>query len=93
MSATVTQMAQPEKKKRSRSPSVAKPAYIVVQMLGEDGNPTAFDKKKLRIVAVERTAEKVLEMTEGGGEHQHAFYIRVIVPVARQAQPRTKAAA
>lgn len=90
MSATVTQM--PEKKKRSRSPSVAKPAFIVVQMLDDEGNPTAFDKRKLRVVAVERSAEKVMEMMEDG-QHPNGFYIRVIVPVARVAQPRGKAQA
>lgn len=85
MSQSVTQM--PAKKRRTRSPSVAKPAFIVVQVLGDDGEPEHFDKKRLRIVTVERSAEKVMEMMEDG-THPNALYLRVIVPVTRTAQPR-----
>jgi hypothetical protein len=79
----------PGKKRRARSPSVAKPAFVVVQVLGEDGEPMSFDKKRLRIVAVERSAEKVMEMMEDG-QVPNALYLRVIVPVARQQAPRSK---
>lgn len=83
MSENVTQI----KKRRTRSPSVAKPAFIVVQVLDEDGQPQQFDKKRLRIAAVERSAEKVMEMMEDG-QVPNALYLRVIVPVARQSAPR-----
>lgn len=81
MSQTV---AQVPKKRRTRSPSSAKPAFIVVQVLNGEDEPVTFDKRKLKIVTVERSAEKVMEMMEDG-EHPHAFYLRVIVPVAARA--------
>ena len=80
------------KAKRKRSASVAKPAFFIIQVLDENGEPTQFDKKRIKIVAVERSAEAVMETVESG-EHQHAFYLRGIVPVARSAQPRAPAAA
>lgn len=70
------------KKRRTRSPSVAKPAFVVVQVLGEDGEPAAFDKKRIKIIAVERSAEKVMEMVEDGAV-PHALYLRVVVPAAQ----------
>jgi hypothetical protein len=82
----------PPKQKRRRSPSVAKPAFFIVQVLDEHGEPQPFDKKRLRIVSVERSAEQVMELVESGS-HPHAFYLRGIVPVARTAQPRNQAAA
>jgi chaperonin GroEL (HSP60 family) len=63
-----------------------------LQVLDSDGNPIEFDKKNVRIVAVERSAEKVLELVEGG-EHDHAFYIRGMVPAARMPTGARKAAA
>jgi len=80
-----TAPAQPAaKKRRARSPSVAKPAFIIMQLLGEDGQPMSFDKRRVRVVAVERAAEKVLEAVESG-EHTNAFYLRVIVPAGSRA--------
>jgi hypothetical protein len=38
-----------------------------------------FDKRKVKVVAVERSAEKVMEQMEDG-VHQNAFYLRVVVP-------------
>jgi len=67
------------KPKRTRSPSVAKPAYIVVQVMDEQGQPQSFDKKRVKIIAVERQADKVLEAIEAGS-YPNAFYLRVIVP-------------
>ena len=79
---------QPAKAKRKRSPSVAKPAFFIIQIMDENGNPMPFDKKRVKLLKVERSADAVLEMVEGG-EHQHAFYLRGIVPVARTNAPRT----
>ena len=67
------------KPKRSRSPSVAKPAYIVVQITDEQGQPQAFDKRRVKVLGVHREADKVLELVETG-DHPNAFYLRVIVP-------------
>src|SRR3954471_398085 len=81
----VEQSAQePVKQKRKRSPSVAKPTFFVVQVLDEQGEPIQFDKRRVRIVSVERSAEQVMELVESG-DHPHAFYLRGIVPVARTA--------
>lgn len=81
----------PPKAKRRRSPSVAKPAFFIVQVLDENGEPMPFDKKRVRIVSVERSAEQVMELVENGN-HPNAFYLRGIVPVARTAQNRAPAA-
>lgn len=77
----------PTKAKRKRSPSVAKPAFFVIQILDDNGEPTAFDKRKVKLVAVERNAETVMEMMDNA-KYPNAFYLRGIVPVARVGQPR-----
>jgi hypothetical protein len=64
--------------------------FIVAQVLDEAGNPVQFDKKRLKVVSVEVSAEKVLEKVEGG-ELDSAFYVRLIVP-PRQAQLPARAA-
>jgi hypothetical protein len=68
-----------KRKRRPRSPTQARPAFVIVQILDERGNPVAFDKKRLKIIAVERSAEKVMEQMEDG-THPHALYLRIIVP-------------
>jgi hypothetical protein len=78
------------KPKRKRSPSVAKSAFFVIQIVDENGQPMTFDKKRVKIVSVERSAEQVMDLVESGN-HPHAFYLRGIVPVARQSQPRQPA--
>jgi hypothetical protein len=84
------------KRKRTRSTPVARPAYVIVQMLGEDGQPMAFDKKRVKIIAVERSPEKVLEAVESG-ELSNVFYLRVVVPAGSRAgspnKPKDAAAA
>jgi hypothetical protein len=79
------------KKKRTRSASPPRPAFFIVQVLDENGQPIAFDKRRIRIVSVERSAEKVLELVEAGN-HEYAFYLRGIVPAGRSAAPKPAAA-
>jgi hypothetical protein len=79
--------AAPTRRKRTRSASVAKPAFFVLQMLDESGEPVAFDKNRLRLVLVERNAEKIMELMDNA-TYPYAFYLRGIVPVQRQAAPR-----
>jgi hypothetical protein len=67
------------KPKRSRSPSAPRPAYIVVQVTDEQGQPQQFDKRRMKVIGVHREADKVLELVEAG-DHPNAFYLRVIVP-------------
>jgi len=69
---------------RTRSPSVAKPAFIVLQVLDEQGMPAPFDKKRVKVLAVERDAGKVLEAIDAG-EYTDAFYLRVVVPAGSRA--------
>lgn len=88
----ISQPTDQPRVKRKRSPSVAKPAYFIIEIMDESGQPMQFDKKRVRLLKVERSADAVLELTEGG-DHPHAFYLRGIVPVARQSAPRTPAAA
>ena len=78
----------PVKARRKRSPSVAKPAFFIIEIVDEQCQPMDFDKRRVKIVSVERSAEQVMELMEGGN-HPHAFYLRGIVPVARQSAPRT----
>jgi len=75
---------QAKRTRRPRSPSSAKPAFIIMQLLGEDSQPMSFDKRRVKVIAVERNAEKVLEAVESG-EHQNAFYLRVVVPAGSRA--------
>jgi len=70
------------KKRRTRSPSAAKPAFFIIQVLDEQGVPMPFDKKRIKILSVERSAEKVFEMIDGG-QHDNALYLRGIVPAGR----------
>jgi hypothetical protein len=75
----VTQVGSNKKPRRARSASAPKPAFVIIQLLGDDGQPMQFDKRKVKVVAVERSAEKVMEQMEDG-VHQNAFYLRVVVP-------------
>ena len=54
----------PAKAKRNRSPSVAKEAYFIIQIVDENGQPIEFDKKRVRIVSIEREAKNVLDLVE-----------------------------
>lgn len=84
--AAMNEAAVIQKRKRAarRSPNVARPAFVILQVLGDNGEPMAFPKNRIRIVATERSAEKVME-TMDGGEHANAFYLRVIVPAGSRA--------
>jgi hypothetical protein len=70
------------KQKRTRAASAPKPAYFIVQILDENMQPMPFSKERIKILGVERNAEKVLEITEGG-VYPHAVYLRGVVPSNR----------
>ena len=81
------------KKRRTRTASQPKPAFVILQVMGDDGQPQQIDKRRVKIVAVERSAEKVMEAMEEGA-HNNAFYLRFIVPAGpRQPQRKTDAPA
>jgi len=83
----VPDQAPAAKQRRKRSPSVAKPAFFIVQILDEHGEPMSFDKKRVKLVAVERSAEKVMDAMETG-TYPNAFYLRGIVPAGRGGPPK-----
>jgi hypothetical protein len=72
------------KRAANRSPNVARPAFVVLQVLDEHGEAMPFPKGRINIVATERSAEKVMELLDGG-IHPNAFYLRVIVPAGSRA--------
>jgi hypothetical protein len=74
------------RKKRGAGNPKSTAAFFVVQIHDENGNPVSFDKTQLRVIAIERSAERVLEMVESN-ENEHAFYLRVMVPAARRGAP------
>jgi len=86
----IAEIPSPAKVKRGRAPSRARPVFVVAQITDDSGNTVAFSKKNLKILAVEVSAERVLDITESG-EFANSFYIRVLVP-ARQAQRPGQAA-
>ena len=89
--ATATNGEAPAKRKRRRSASVAKPAFFVIQVLDDNGEPTHFDKSRIRLVKVERNAEAIMELMDNE-DYPHAFYLRGIVPVSRPGTPMKAAA-
>lgn len=89
---TSTNGETPAKRKRKRSASVAKPAFFIIQVLDDNGEPMKFDKSRIKLVSVERDPEKTMYLVEEGGDHPHAFYLRGIVPVSRPGQPMRAAA-
>jgi hypothetical protein len=87
----MAQAAQPapvvDKKKRTRSPSPPRVAFLVMQAVGNDGQPIpGFSKSNLKVLSVETNAETVLEKVDSG-ETQNAFYVRVVVPPRVAARP------
>jgi len=85
----MSETQQTPRKRRPRSPSAVKPAFIVVQVLNHEGQPEHFDKKRLRVVSVERDAEKVMALTEDRAD-ENMFYIRIVVPPTAPQQARRK---
>ena len=84
----------PPRRRRPQGPRAApkpSPAFFIMQVLNEKGEPVQFDKRRIKIVSIERSAEKVLELVENG-EHPNAFYLRGLVPVARSTAPRSRSA-
>lgn len=70
-----------------RAPSLPKAAFFIIQILNDNGEPIQFSKKNVKLVAVERSAEKVMELMEEG-THQYAFYLRGMVPAGRPGAPK-----
>jgi len=74
----------PRKRRSYQRASGPRPAFVILQVQDADGNPVPFDKRTLKIVSTERSAERVMEAMESG-EHPNAFYLRVLVPAGSRA--------
>ena|SRR5215469_13944731 len=80
-----TEAQAPVKRKRAqRSPSAPRPAYVLIQLMGEDGNPMPFDKKRIKTIGVERDPNKVLAMQDEN-EDANILYLRVMLPAGSRA--------
>jgi hypothetical protein len=49
-----------------------------------------FDKARVKIIGVESSADRVLEIVEGNS-HPHAFYLRGYIGGSKQANPAPQA--
>lgn len=67
-------MADGEKKKRA--PQGPKPVFVIMQLLGDDGNPIQIDKERVNVIVGTRNAGAALEAMEG---YENAFYKAVMV--------------
>jgi hypothetical protein len=61
-----------------------------VQVLDENGQLSAFDKRRIKVVAVERDANKVLAAIDAD-ETKNTFYLSVTVPPGTRAGTPNKA--
>jgi len=73
--ATVSADPTAVKVKRTRAPSVAKPIYIVMQVVDENGNSISFNKEHIKVLAFEKSSDAVLALIEGK-TNPNAFYVR-----------------
>ena len=69
---------KPKRTRKPRSATSARPIYVILQVLDEDGNPTEFPKSRVRLVGFEKSADAVLAVTES---NRTTFFIRGMLPV------------
>ncbi len=69
------------KAKRKRTPSAARPVFVMFQVLDENGNPVKFDKSRIKVVGFEKSADAVLAVTEDS-DLEHVIFVRGMLPVA-----------
>ncbi len=72
----------PNKPKKTRAPSKPRQAFLVCQIVDNDGNPMKFDKSQVKILTVTTDTLGMLDMLEGD-KHPNAFYLRVTLPQKR----------
>ncbi len=66
------------RKRKPRSPSLAKSAWIVVQVMDESGQPAPFDRKRVKVLEVARTAGIYEKLDDG--DYPNAFVLKVSIP-------------
>jgi hypothetical protein len=82
----------PVRKKRTRSSPKARPAYVIVQVLDESGVAMPFDKKRIKVVSVERNPENVMAIALNEEEHSNSIVLKVTVPASPNTRPTALAA-
>lgn len=58
-----------------RAPQGPRTVYVILQVLGDNGEPIAYDKKRVRLVGLETSAETMLGMVDAG-EQENVFFLR-----------------
>jgi hypothetical protein len=81
------------KKRRTRSSPKARPAYVILQVLDESGEPMKFDRSRIRMVGIERNPASMAEyvLTDNGVSNHLVF--KVDVPASPNSRPALQAAA
>jgi len=59
----------------SRAPQGPRTIYVVLQVMGDDGQPIAFDKRKVKLLAIDSSADAMLSVAEDDA-NPNAFFIR-----------------
>lgn len=67
---------------RPRAPSKPKPIFFVLQVTDDNGNAMPINKKNVKVLAVERDSDTVLELIDGG-QYENAFYLRSMLAPGR----------
>lgn len=74
MAQTPTQ-GTPQRKRGGGAPSGPRTMYVVLQILDETGNPQMFDKKRVKLLAIDSSADAMLSIAEDEN-NPNAFFIR-----------------
>lgn len=74
---TTVQPAAPKRRASAnpRAPQGPRTVYVILQVLGDNGEPIAYDKKRVRLVGLETSAETMLTMVDAG-EQENVFFLR-----------------
>lgn len=51
---------------KKRAPQTARPQFLLMQVLDEDGNPMKIDKDQINIIACTRNSSEALDLLDGG---------------------------
>ena len=62
--------------KSGRKTPKKRPVFVVMQMIGDDGQPVKVAKENFKLIAVTRDAGMALDVMDSGN-HAHAFYKKV----------------
>lgn len=66
---------KPRAGRGSRAPQGPRTIYVVLQIMGEDGQPMLFDKKRVKLLTIDSSADAMLSVAENDA-NTNAFFIR-----------------